>query len=439
MAGASEPSTAQSLACWCGSVESRPFSADYVQCLACGTLVSARSHGSEFFQVNEDDSGFYGKGYWFDYLPGELGQPNVLARARADLPERAVYWLATVVRVQRPPGRILELGSGPGALVGLLSQAGFQAEGLDLSPAVVELARRHFGVTMHCGPLEEQSIPAGEYAGVALFDVLEHLPRPIETLRRAVELLQPGGWILIQTPGLRNPDDSYERMAERSDHFLDHLKAEEHLFLFTEKALAMLLERLGLPHVRFMEPLYDYDMYVIASREPLEEIDPDAAAAALLGSPSQRMALALLDLTESKKTAEEHWQEAERDRQERMAVIQDQAARVGDLEGQIAYIRNRLAETQELWLASEADREERLKVIVDQAGKVGDLEGRLAFVQRQAFRSDSSLRRTIGELVRALQDNERLQIEVCRLKLQAIELEGRLGATDAPNAPIFHP
>lgn len=370
------------------------------------------SHDPEYFRVSDSDSGFYSKDYWFDYLPGQLGQPNVVDRARADLPERAVYWLSTVLRFQRPPGRTLELGCGPGAFVGLMAQAGFEAEGLELSPAVVELARRHFGVTVHCGPIEEQSLPQGQYCGVSAFDVLEHLPDPVGTLERAVELLAPGGWLLLQTPGFREPEGGYERMVETSDHFLEHLKAEEHLYLYSEDALRLLLGRIGLGHVRFLPALYDYDMFAIASREPLVEIEPEEAAQALLGSPSQRMALALLDLAKQKDAMEQRWQTAEQDRKQRLNVILDQSGTIGDLKGQLGAVQEELGRAHQT--GAEVHRLAQHHV------------QRSDSLSREAQRLDSLRRRTAQELVRAMTENGRLQLELCRLRLRELELESRL-------------
>lgn len=398
LAGTPEPSIAPSTVCWCGSTRTKAFSADYRQCCECDTLLLANPHDPKYFEVSDSDSGFYSKDYWFDYLPARHGQPNVVDRARADLPERAVYWLSSVLRFQRPPGKILELGCGPGAFVGLLSQAGFQAEGLDLSPAVVELAARHFGVKTYCGPVEEQSLAESSYAGVALFDVLEHLPQPLQTIRHAASLLQPGGWMLLQTPGFRTPTHTYEQLVERKDRFLEHLKPEEHLYLYTQPALELLLERAGLPHVQFLTPLYDYDMYVIASREPLVELDAEAVTESLLASPSQRMVLALLDLTAAKETVERHWRGAEDDRKARMNIVLEQAEKIGDLEGRIGDSDRR---------ANEAYR-------------------RVESLNREAERLNSVRKRTADELVRALTENERLQLLLCRMRLREIELESRL-------------
>lgn len=369
-----------------------------MQCLDCGSLVLTREYASGYFEVSGADSGFYSKDYWFDYLPARHGQPNVIDRARADLPERAVHWLSSVLRFQRPPGKVLELGSGPGAFVGLLAQAGFQAEGLDLSPAVVDLARKHFGVPMHCGPVEEQSLTPGSYRGVAAFDVLEHLPQPAATIEHVVSLLEPDGWVLLQTPCLRTPESSYAEMTARSDRFLEHLKPEEHVFLYTQPALERLLDEAGLRHRKFLEPLNDYDMYVIASREPLDEVEPETAAESLLETPAQRLVLALLDLTASRAAVERRWHEAEDDRKERLRIVLEQSAELGDLRGKLGELERRL----------------------------GTLPERTESNEREIARLESLRRRTAEELVRTLAENERLQLLLCEIRLREIELDGRL-------------
>ncbi|MBI1355433.1 MAG: methyltransferase domain-containing protein [Acidobacteria bacterium] len=379
--------------CWCGSACSKPFSDDYRQCLDCGSLFLAAPHADDYFRVSNDDTGFYSSAYWLDYLPSAHGQPDVVARARADLPERCLYWLSTVLRFRQPPGKILELGCGPAAFTGLLAEAGFEAQGVEMSPAIVDWARKTWNVDVFRGPLEQLSLPPGSYAGIAAFDVLEHLPRPLQTLRCVADLLEPGGWALFQTPCFRTPDQTHEALVERSDRFLEQMKPEEHVYLYTEQAVERLLAEAGLPWVRFLPALYDYDMFVIAAREPLTEIDRAESRAALLGSRSQRTALALLDLNDAKQDSERYW----RLKGEERAL---------SLERELREYRFGIPRTSESFGRAEAE----------------------------IRRLESERRRTAAELVRAMEDNERLQLELCRLRLEQIETQGRLPSETAAPA-----
>ena len=116
--------------CWCGSADLEAFSPEYLVCGECRTLVTAAMPGPEIGRVEDEERDFYGRRYWFEYQELELGNPDIIARGRSDLPERCLYWLRTVLRYRLPPARTLDVGCGHGAFVMLLRAAGFEASGL---------------------------------------------------------------------------------------------------------------------------------------------------------------------------------------------------------------------------------------------------------------------------------------------------------------------
>ena len=168
--------------------------------MSCGTLVSRFHHDRDVARVTSDDSDLYGRDYWFGHMENDLGFANIYQRARTDLTERCPHWLKTLLKYQLPPARVLELGSAHGGFVATLKWAGFDASGLELSPAIAQIARTLFDVPMLEGPAEDQEIPSSSLDVIALMDVLEHLPDPVATMRHCIDLLTPDGFLLIQTP-----------------------------------------------------------------------------------------------------------------------------------------------------------------------------------------------------------------------------------------------
>ncbi len=293
------PSVEASVRCWCGCAQLEDFSPDYWRCPACQTLVLRAMRGEEISQVRDDEHDFYGKNYYLHHVQEDYGLPDLETRARADLPERGLHWLRTLLKFVPGPGaRTLELGCGHGGFVALQRWAGLDATGLELSPWVVEQARRWFDVPVLEGRLEDQQLAPASYDAVVLMDVLEHLPDPRRTLGQAAALLRaPHGFLLIQTPcypaGL-----SYETLCAQNHPFLQQLKPKEHLYLFSEQAVARLCAELGVGQVRFEPAIYaHYDLFAVASAAPLAERPlPEQAASLLSATPPARAALALLDL-----------------------------------------------------------------------------------------------------------------------------------------------
>lgn len=95
--------------------------------------------------------------------------------------------------------RLLDVGCGFGGFIGLMRERGWDAEGVDPSPPVVEAARRA-GRTVRLGTLEEFPTDRGPYDAVTMFYVLEHLPDPMGALRKIFAVLAPGGILFVRVP-----------------------------------------------------------------------------------------------------------------------------------------------------------------------------------------------------------------------------------------------
>jgi SAM-dependent methyltransferase len=352
--------------CWCGNTELLPFSPTYLQCASCGTLVVAEIPASNLSRVSDDEHDFYGREYWFSHQQDDLGFPDITVRARNDLPERCMHWLKTLLKFKRPPGQTLELGCAHGGFVALMQWAGFTAEGLELSPWIAEFATRTFGIPMLIGPIEEQSIAPASLDVIALMDVLEHLPDPAGTMSHCLRLLKPDGMLLIQTPRY-SEGTSYDELTARRDPFLEQFKHEQHLFLFSERSVRELFQRLGAGYLQFEPAIFaQYDMFLATSRAPLEELSADDSAVPLNESPSSRLVQALLDCDHQTQLVRKYLDAAELDRAARLDVIHKQAdglARIPGLEADLA--------------AVDADRAARLAVIHEQAKEIERLKAAL--------------------------------------------------------------
>lgn len=344
--------------CWCGTSDFVRFSSEYVRCPTCETLVIAQIPGPEISQVTNDERDFYGREYWFSHQERDLGYPNILARSRTDLPERCLYWLRTVLKYKLPPAQVLELGSAHGGFVALLRLAAFEAAGLEVSPWVVEFARRTFSVPTLLGSVETQQIEPASLDMIALMDVLEHLPNPASTMRHCLSLLKPDGVLMIQTP--RYPEGmTYDEMVAQGDCFLEQLKEKEHLYLFSQRSIREFFRQMGANHLQFEPAIFaHYDMFVFASKKPLEINSQHTVDEHLLNSPHGRVVVALLDLYRQSRQAEadlaarlEVIQTIEAAAQERLqkllealAALKAERERVRSLEANLAKVSVLLAE-----------------------------------------------------------------------------------------------
>ena len=318
--------------CWCGNTILAPFSSDYAECRACGTLVSQNSLSDDQLVVKDDETDFYGKQYWLAHQNQDLGFPSIYARARNDLTERNLHWLRTLLKYRLPPAKVLELGCSQGSFVALLQQAGYDALGIEMSPWVVSFGRETFKVPIEVGPVETLNLLQGSFDVIALMDVLEHLPDPLGTIGYCVNLLKPGGLLLIQTPDFQE-GISQESLIETQSPFLEQLKTDEHLYLFSQRAVHNFFQRLQCNYVQFEPAIFaDYDMFFVASKTPLNTYSEEQWQDHLMQAPQGRMTLALLDLRDRELALSQKLHESELDRAARLEQIYTLTAQLKESE-----------------------------------------------------------------------------------------------------------
>lgn len=143
----------------------------------------------------------------------------------------------------RLKGPVLDAGCGDGTFLELLREAGWDAEGFEMSPGAAEAARQR-GVPVQTGTIESIQFPKERFASVRFWHVLEHLPDPAAALEKAKQWLQPGGELVI---GIPNAASFYARI------FGPRWSAWElprHLYHFTPETIRRLLEKSGFDSVR---------------------------------------------------------------------------------------------------------------------------------------------------------------------------------------------
>lgn len=96
---------------------------------------------------------------------------------------------------------ILDVGCGTGGNLELLSEFG-RVEGLDSSPIALHHCRKKYGerFPLYLGEAPGSLPPGRQFDLVAAFDVIEHIPSPVEVLRGLGDALRPGGLLACTVP-----------------------------------------------------------------------------------------------------------------------------------------------------------------------------------------------------------------------------------------------
>lgn len=95
---------------------------------------------------------------------------------------------------------VLDVGCGPGRTTGLLAQRDLPVIGIDLSPGMIEVARRdHPALDFRVGSMTALDLPEGAAAAVVSWWSIIHLPRDVvpQAFAEFHRVLAPGGFVLI--------------------------------------------------------------------------------------------------------------------------------------------------------------------------------------------------------------------------------------------------
>ncbi len=355
--------------CWCGRTDLAEFSAEYVLCESCQTLVVRNWPPPEHFDVVHDESDFYGRTYYESHLTQDFGLPSLEERARNDLNERCMHWMRTVLKYRLPPARTLELGSAHGGFVALMRWAGFDASGLEISPWLVEYAKSTFGVPMLTGAVEKQGLKPHSLDMILHFDLLEHLPDPRATMRRCMELLKPDGLMIFQTPCFPVAQ-TYEEMVQNKSRFPEMLKAPDHLYLFSRESVTRLFLELGAPFLYFERAIFDfYDMFAVVSTRELTPLGEEEATEALLRRPEGRIIQALLEAN---------------------AQYNERGAQYSELTTQYHELTTQYHELVRRYEESEADRAARLHLLNEADAQIREIEAQRKAIEEVLLKMDAS-------------------------------------------------
>lgn len=188
--------------------------------------------------------------------------------------------------------QVLDVGCGPGLIAAELIRAGCRVTGVDLSPVMIERAERRCGLDRARFVLgsvfDETLAPVSSFDGVISRYVLHHVVDPRQFVARQVELLKPGGVLVLSDhttdsdPALKAWHREIERDRDRS-----HSKNR------TPSQIIKLFADAGLKEIRHVEETFVLDFDEWFDRGTPRE-SKAAVRAKLLSGPSARGWTALL-------------------------------------------------------------------------------------------------------------------------------------------------
>lgn len=171
---------------------------------------------------------------------------------------------------------VLDIGCGGGLFLSLLKRDGFKVVGIELSDSRAHYAASKHHLNVYKQPIESefwQKDYKNYFDAVTLWDVIEHVNYPLQTLQCAANVMKKGGMLLIDTPCR---DSFYHQVGEftyrlTGGKFPTFLNAmySSHLFghkqIFSTKEMKDLFVSVGLQVLeiqKFHELSFPYGFYL---------------------------------------------------------------------------------------------------------------------------------------------------------------------------------
>jgi 2-polyprenyl-3-methyl-5-hydroxy-6-metoxy-1,4-benzoquinol methylase/predicted RNA-binding Zn-ribbon protein involved in translation (DUF1610 family) len=265
---------------------SREF-VETITCPVCGSPSSrprARKHGFTYGECSECSFVYlnpqltqdairdvYNDRDLREFFFKELLLPHVERDQRPEF-ETRLSELRTLVRAANP--RLLDIGCAAGLFLSLAEKRGFRGEGLELNELYIDYIKTQRPLTVHQKLLEEMHYPDSSFDVVTLWDVLEHLPKPVETLQEISRIVTRGGVLALTT--INHACINERLLKDRWRYYMP----PDHLCSFTPALLKWILKRSGFTTVSIQ---HQY-MFEVLADHYFRFLTPSAAAGSLAAS-----------------------------------------------------------------------------------------------------------------------------------------------------------
>ncbi|RLE01448.1 MAG: SAM-dependent methyltransferase [Bacteroidetes bacterium] len=152
--------------------------------------------------------------------------------------------------------RILDLGSGNGALCQQLQKSGYDAVGVEIDKKGIEIARKAYQeVPFYCygvGDDPELLLEKEQpFEAVISTEVIEHLFTPHTLIRYAKAVLQDRGYLILSTPYHGYIKNMAISVLNKWDFHFTALRPGGHIKFFSRRTLSQLLNQNGFEVIDF--------------------------------------------------------------------------------------------------------------------------------------------------------------------------------------------
>lgn len=176
----------------------------------------------------------------------------------------------------KPGDRVLEIGSGDGAVLAELKALGMRATGLEPDQAAALRVERSLQTTVIPGSIEDTDLDGSRFDAAVLVHVLEHLYDPVEVLVKLRRCLKPRGLLFVEAPNVLRPKVGPRRVFSFA-----------HNYHFSPRTMALALSEAGFGVTALR--IFSHDSFQVVAHA----LPAGAKAARLCGDSWRQVAAAI--------------------------------------------------------------------------------------------------------------------------------------------------
>lgn len=194
----------------------------------------------------------YDLGYYVTNKQGNLSTliSDLLMRFSASYKEKVI------LKFSKNDGEkisILDVGCGEGSFLSNLNKNLFEANGLEINKEGADICQKK-NLKVYRQNLQNTDFKEKKFDVITLWHVLEHLDDPISTLKKASDILNKNGILLLSTPNT----DSLGFRYGKNNWF--HMDSPRHLVLYNEKSIRKLTELADFDIIKIKSEYFEYPL-----------------------------------------------------------------------------------------------------------------------------------------------------------------------------------
>ena len=158
-------------------------------------------------------------------------------------------------------GSLLDIGCASGLFLERAAEAGWEVTGIEPSEILYRRAKEKLAERgeVVCATLQDSFLPSASFDLLTAWDVLEHVPDPVEFMHASAALLRDGGYLIVNVPDI-------DSLPSRILGARWPLLLPEHLNYFNRESLRLCGERAGFECIKFGRRMASFSMRYVLMR-----------------------------------------------------------------------------------------------------------------------------------------------------------------------------